>query len=51
MPEKKLTPMMQQWHEIRARLADDTLLLFRLVDFYDIFLHDAERGPNCSASP
>ena len=42
--EKKLTPMMQQWHEIRARLADDTLLLFRLGDFYEIFLQDAERG-------
>jgi len=42
--EKKLTPMMQQWHEIRARLSDDTLLLFRLGDFYEIFLQDAERG-------
>lgn len=41
---KKLTPMMQQWHEIRARLSDDTLLLFRLGDFYEIFLQDAERG-------
>jgi len=41
---RKLTPMMQQWHEIRARLADDTLLLFRLGDFYEIFLQDAERG-------
>lgn len=44
MAEKKLTPMMQQWHEIRAKLADDTLLLFRLGDFYEIFLQDAERG-------
>lgn len=42
--EKKLTPMMQQWHEIRARLSDDTLLMFRLGDFYEIFLQDAERG-------
>ncbi|MGC6454962.1 MAG: DNA mismatch repair protein MutS [Coraliomargaritaceae bacterium] len=41
---KKLTPMMQQWHEIRARLADDTLLLFRLGDFYEIFKQDAEKG-------
>ncbi|MFP4068966.1 MAG: DNA mismatch repair protein MutS [Opitutales bacterium] len=41
---KKLTPMMQQWHEIRARLSDDTLLLFRLGDFYEIFKQDAERG-------
>ena len=42
--EKKLTPMMQQWHEIRAKLADDTLLMFRLGDFYEIFKQDAERG-------
>ncbi len=41
---KKLTPMMQQWHEIRAKLADDTLLMFRLGDFYEIFQQDAERG-------
>ncbi len=44
MAEKKLTPMMQQWHEIRAQLSYDTLLLFRLGDFYEIFLQDAERG-------
>lgn len=42
--EKKLTPMMQQWHEIRGQLSDDTLLMFRLGDFYEIFLQDAERG-------
>ncbi len=41
---KKLTPMMQQWHEIRAQLADDTLLMFRLGDFYEIFKQDAEWG-------
>lgn len=41
---KKLTPMMQQWHAIRARLSADTLLLFRLGDFYEIFKEDAERG-------
>ena len=41
---KKLTPMMQQWHEIRAKLADDTLLMFRLGDFYEIFKQDAEWG-------
>ncbi len=44
MAEKKLTPMMQQWHEIRAKLADDTLLMFRLGDFYEIFKQDAEWG-------
>jgi len=41
---KKLTPMMQQWHEIRAKLSDDTLLMFRLGDFYEIFKQDAEWG-------
>ncbi len=41
---KKLTPMMEQWHEIRSRLSDDTLLMFRLGDFYEIFEQDAERG-------
>ena len=41
---QKLTPMMRQWHDMRARLGEDTLLLFRLGDFYEIFLQDAERG-------
>lgn len=41
---KKLTPMMQQWHSIRSQLPDDTLLFFRLGDFYEIFHQDAERG-------
>jgi len=36
--------MMQQWHEIRGQLSDDTLLMFRLGDFYEIFLQDAEWG-------
>ena len=41
---KKLTPMMQQWHSIRSQLSDDTLLLFRLGDFYEVFHQDAEKG-------
>ena len=36
--------MMQQWHEVRGQLAEDTLLLFRLGDFYEVFNQDAERG-------
>ena len=36
--------MMQQWHEMRAKLSDDSLLLFRLGDFYEVFNQDAERG-------
>ena len=30
----KLTPMMQQYLEVRRGLAKDTILLFRLGDFY-----------------
>lgn len=42
--EKTLTPMMQQYYEIRESLDDDTLILFRLGDFYEMFDRDAERG-------
>ena len=41
---KKLTPMMQQYREMRDSLPRDTLLLFRLGDFYEMFEEDAERG-------
>ena len=41
---KKITPMMKQWHSIRSKLSDDTLLLFRLGDFYEVFHQDAEKG-------
>ena len=41
---KKMTPMMQQWHSIRNQLPEDTLLFFRLGDFYEIFHQDAEKG-------
>jgi len=36
----KLTPMMRQYHEIKARYPD-SILLFRLGDFYEGFLEDA----------
>ncbi len=42
--KKKLTPMMEQWHVQRAKLPDDTLLFFRLGDFYEVFNQDAEEG-------
>jgi len=35
---------MRQYREIRGELGDDTLLLFRLGDFYELFHDDAERG-------
>ncbi len=40
-PAPKLTPMLQQYFEVRRTLPKDTLLLFRLVDFYELFFDDA----------
>lgn len=40
----KLTPMMRQYYEIRRSLGKDTLLLYRLGDFYELFDEDAEIG-------
>ena len=39
-----LTPMMQQYQGIRRSLPEDTLLLFRLGDFYEMFFEDAQRA-------
>jgi len=36
-----LTPMMRQYHQLKARLPG-TLLLFRLGDFYELFYDDAK---------
>ena len=36
--------MMQQYFEVRRKLPSDTLLLFRLGDFYEMFHEDAEIG-------
>jgi DNA mismatch repair protein MutS len=42
MPETpKLTPMMQQYFEVKRGLPQGTLLLFRLGDFYELFFDDA----------
>jgi len=38
---EKMTPMMQQYFEVKRGLAADTLLLFRLGDFYEMFFDDA----------
>ncbi len=40
--EKRLTPMMKQYQSIRRQLPDDVLLLFRLGDFYELFLDDSK---------
>ena len=42
--ETKLTPMMQQYFEVKKSLPANTLLLFRLGDFYEMFHEDAEVG-------
>lgn len=38
------TPMMQQYLTIRSELPPNTFLLFRLGDFYELFLDDAEEA-------
>ena len=43
MSETSLTPMMQQYRELKAR-DPDALLLFRMGDFYEMFGEDAERA-------
>jgi DNA mismatch repair protein MutS len=39
-----LSPMMQQYQGIRRTLPPDTLLLFRLGDFYEMFFDDAKEA-------
>ncbi len=43
MNDPALTPMMQQYRELKAR-DPDALLLFRMGDFYEMFGEDAERA-------
>jgi len=42
--KKSITPMMQQYLEVRRSLPPNTLLLFRLGDFYEMFDEDAQKG-------
>src|ERR1043166_8152506 len=39
-----LTPMMQQYRRPRSSIPADTLLLFRLGDFYELFFEDAKEA-------
>src|SRR2546423_5434473 len=39
-----LTPMMQQYQRLRKSIPADTLVLFRLGDFYDLFFEDAKEA-------
>ena len=41
---KKETPMMAQYRAIRRDLPEDTILFFRLGDFYEMFFDDARRA-------
>ncbi len=36
-----ITPMMQQYRQIKAKLPADAILFFRLGDFYEMFFEDA----------
>lgn len=40
----KLTPMMEQYRSIKRSLPADTVLFFRLGDFYEMFFEDAVRA-------
>lgn len=42
--EPQLTPMMAQYRRIKSELPKDSLLLFRLGDFYELFFEDAQVG-------
>src|SRR3989442_4652489 len=39
-----LPPMMQQYQRLRKSIPADTLLLFRLGDFYELFFEDAKEA-------
>ncbi len=40
----KLTPMMEQYRSVKKTLSEDTVLFFRLGDFYEMFFEDAIRA-------
>src|SRR5438874_7336356 len=44
MMRDTLTPMMQQYRRLRTSIPADTLLLFRLGDFYELFFEDAKEA-------
>lgn len=41
--QPKLTPLMQQYHQIKSQF-DDTLVLFQVGDFYELFFEDAQKA-------
>jgi DNA mismatch repair protein MutS len=44
MSGETLTPMMSQYRQIRNKLPADTILFFRLGDFYEMFFEDAKEA-------
>ena len=42
--ETTLTPMMMQYRKAKGEISADTLLLFRMGDFYEMFFEDAAKG-------
>jgi len=42
--QARLTPMMEQYRSVKKTLSGDTILFFRLGDFYEMFFEDAVRG-------
>ena len=38
---KNFTPMMRQYYELKKR-TEDSILFFRMGDFYEVFAEDAE---------
>lgn len=43
-PENEPTPLMRQYLAVRRTLPDDTILFYRLGDFYEMFFDDAVRA-------
>lgn len=43
MDTRNLTPMIRQYLALKQDLAENTLLLFRVGDFYEMFMDDARK--------
>lgn len=44
MDARNLTPLLRSYLALKQELPEDTLLLFRLGDFYELFMDDAKRA-------
>ncbi len=44
MSNETLTPMMAQYRQMRGKLPPQTILFFRLGDFYEMFFEDAKEA-------